>query len=111
MQEESKTDTDNPVKNKKTDGIKTLSKKITDTIEKDDGLLSKILATLTNPMVMIVAIIGILYWYKQQQKENHSNNKQAAKLLKQKKKKKKLKHKNYENNNILTTKRVVAMMD
>lgn len=118
MQEEAKTNTDNLAKKEKTavpstgansdavktDGIKTLSEKITDTIKKDEGLLSKILATLTNPLVMIVAIIGIIYWYKLQQKE-------AAKLPKQKKKRKKLEHKSNESNNMLNTKGVVGIMN
>ena len=94
MQEKEKqAATDNP-QQAGANTTKPLHEKITEAINKDDDLLSRILKALSNPLVLIVAILALLYWSKQQQKSLLPDNKKEnpeTKLSKLKKKNKQLK--------------------
>ena len=67
--------TSNPQQAGATGTAKPLHEKITEAINKDDDLLSRILKALSNPLVLIVAILALLYWSKQQQKSFLPDNK------------------------------------
>ena len=73
---------------------KPLHEKITEAINKDDDLLAKILKALSNPLVLIIGILALLYWSKQQQNSflpDNKNENPETKLTKLKKKNKQLK--------------------
>ena len=86
--------TSNPQQAGATGTAKPLHEKITEAINKDDDLLSRILKALSNPLVLIIAILALLYWSKQQQKSflpDNKNENPETKLTKLKKKNKQLK--------------------
>ena len=85
--------TDNTKQTDAAGTTKPLHEKITEAIQKDDDLLSRLLKTLSHPVVMIVGILALLYWYHQQQKSESPKNriKADSQLAKLKKKNKKLK--------------------
>ena len=95
MQEKEKqAATDNPPQAGATGTAKPLHEKITEAINKDDDLLSRILKGLSNPLVLIIGILALLYWSKQQQKSllpDNKNEKPETKFTKLKKKNKQLK--------------------
>ena len=94
MQEKEKQAADNPQQTGATGTAKPLHEKITEAINKDDDLLSRILKALSNPLVLIIGILALLYWSKQQQKSllpDNKNENPETKLSKLKKKNKQLK--------------------
>ena len=95
MQEKEKqAATSNPQQAGTTGTAKPLHEKITEAINNDDDLLSRILKALSNPLVLIIGILALLYWSKQQQKSSQLDNRNEnpeTKLTKLKKKNKQLK--------------------
>ncbi len=76
------------------DANKPLHKKITEAINKDDDLLSSLLKAISNPLVLVVAILALLFWSKQQKKSastDSENENDQSSLTKLKKKNKQLK--------------------
>ena len=94
MQEKEKQAAGNPQQADATGTAKPLHEKITEAINKDDDLLSRILKALSNPLVLIIGILALLYWSKQQPKSvlpDNKNENPETKLSKLKKKNKQLK--------------------
>ncbi len=74
--------------------------KIADKVMSDKQLLDSLKKLLTNPVVLILAVLVFGYWYNKKQTEKNSNPNEAATLVKKMQKKyKKLKRKYRDNQN------------